>query len=87
MTVSPQLEDRQSRATAAQEDGLVVDVKATVVARRHIDGGTLHVAKGGGGSQKGRKAEHDGIGLESEESAKKAKVQKVQCEREWEWVG
>jgi hypothetical protein len=89
MTVSPQLESRQSpRAMAKQEDGLVVDVKATVVARRHVDGGTLHGAKGGGGSQKGRNAEHDGIGLESEESVKKAKVQKVRrCEGEWEWVG
>jgi hypothetical protein len=67
MTVSPQLEGRQSpRATAQQEDGLVVDVKATVVARRHVDGGTMHGTKGGGGGQEGRKVEHDGIELESE---------------------
>jgi hypothetical protein len=52
MTVSPQLEGRQSpRATAKQEVGLVVDVKATVIARRHVDGGTLHRAKGSGSSQ------------------------------------
>jgi hypothetical protein len=74
MTVSPQLEGRQSpRATATQEDGLVVDIKASVVTRRHVDSGTLHGAKGSGSSQKDRKVEHDSIWVGKVSKVRKGK--------------